>query len=166
MPSGRWRGPGGGGMKPVCLLLLLLAAETFTKVVCILFLPDSVHDVAQELDDLLLTLPRSLEDVEDGLGGGLVVGQQPLQPHVQRLLDRGLRAHQRLLLGRGRGRGRGRGLVAALLQLLGLGVALGLLGAVASLVALPALGLPLHPLVGHNSGLLHPDGPRGAGVSI
>ena len=164
MPSGRWRGPGGGGMLPVCLLLLLLAAETFTKVVCILFLPDSVHDVAQELDDLLLTLPRSLEDVEDGLGGGLVVGQQPLQPHVQRLLDRGLRAHQRLLLGRGRGRGRG--LVAALLQLLGLGVALGLLGAVASLVALPALGLPLHPLVGHNSGLLHPDGPRGAGVSI
>ena len=162
MPSGRWRGPGGGGMLPVCLLLL--AAETFTKVVCILFLPDSVHDVAQELDDLLLTLPRSLEDVEDGLGGGLVVGQQPLQPHVQRLLDRGLRAHQRLLLGRGRGRGRG--LVAALLQLLGLGVALGLLGAVASLVALPALGLPLHPLVGHNSGLLHPDGPRGAGVSI
>ena len=153
-------------MLPVCLLLLLLAAETFTKVVCILFLPDSVHDVAQELDDLLLTLPRSLEDVEDGLGGGLVVGQQPLQPHVQRLLDRGLRAHQRLLLGRGRGRGRGRGLVAALLQLLGLGVALGLLGAVASLVALPALGLPLHPLVGHNSGLLHPDGPRGAGVSI
>ena len=166
MPSGRWRGPGGGGMLPVCLLLLLLAAETFTKVVCILFLPDSLHDVAQELDDLLLTLPRSLEDVEDGLGGGLVVGQQPLQPHVQRLLDRGLRAHQRLLLGRGRGRGRGRGLVAALLQLLGLGVALGLLGAVASLVALPALGLPLHPLVGHNSGLLHPDGPRGAGVSI
>jgi len=164
LPSGRWRGPGGGGMLPVCLLLLLLAAETFTKVVCILFLPDSVHDVAQELDDLLLTLPRSLEDVEDGLGGGLVVGQQPLQPHVQRLLDRGLRAHQRLLLGRGRGRGRG--LVAALLQLLGLGVALGLLGAVASLVALPALGLPLHPLVGHNSGLLHPDGPRGAGVSI
>ena len=157
MPSGRWRGPGGGGVLPVCLLLLL-AAETITKVVCILFLPDSVHDVAQELDDLLLTLPRSLEDVEDGLGGGLVVGQQPLQPHVQRLLDRGL------LLGRGRGRGRG--LVAALLQLLGLGVALGLLGAVASLVALPALGLPLHPLVGHNSGLLHPDGPRGAGVSI
>jgi len=151
-------------MLPVCLLLLLLAAETFTEVVCILFLPDSLHDVAQELDDLLLTLPRSLEDVEDGLGGGLVVGQQPLQPHVQRLLDRGLRAHQRLLLGRGRGRGRG--LVAALLQLLGLGVALGLLGAVASLVALPALGLPLHPLVGHNSGLLHPDGPRGAGVSI
>ena len=164
MPSGRWRGPGGGGMLPVCLLLLLLAAETFTEVVCILFLPDSLHDVAQELDDLLLTLPRSLEDVEDGLGGGLVVGQQPLQPHVQRLLDRGLRAHQRLLLGRGRGRGHG--LVAALLQLLGLGVALGLLGAVASLVALPALGLPLHPLVGHNSGLLHPDGPRGAGVSI
>ena len=162
MPSGRWRGPGGGGMLPVSLLLLLLAAETFTEVVCILFLPDSLHDVAQELDDLLLTLPRSLEDVEDGLGGGLVVGQQPLQPHVQRLLDRGLRAHQRLLLGRGRGRG----LVAALLQLLGLGVALGLLGAVASLVALPALGLPLHPLVGHNSGLLHPDGPRGAGVSI
>ena len=122
----------------------------------LLLLPDPGRDVSQELDDLLLTVGRSLQDVQDGLGRALVLRQQSLQPHVQRLLDRGL------LLGRGRGRG----LVAALLQLLGLGVALGLLGAVASLVALPALGLPLHPLVGHNSGLLHPDGPRGAGVSI
>ena len=40
----------------------------------------------QELDDLLLAVGRGLQDVQDGLGRALVLRQQSLQPHVQRLL--------------------------------------------------------------------------------
>ena len=56
-----------------------------THSISLLFLPDPLHDVPEELDNLLLTLLRRLEDVEDGLGGRLVLGQHPLQPHVERL---------------------------------------------------------------------------------
>ena len=44
-----------------------------THSISLLFLPDPLHDVPQELDNLLLTLLRRLEDVEDGLGGRLVL---------------------------------------------------------------------------------------------
>jgi len=40
----------------------------------LLFLPDPGRDVSEELDDLLLTVCRGLQDVEDGLGGALVLG--------------------------------------------------------------------------------------------
>ena len=80
----------------------------------LLLLPDPGRDVSQELDDLLLTVGRSLQDVQDGLGRALVLRQQSLQPHVQRLL------HLLLLL------------AWSLLALLaGLGAALSLLGSVA-----------------------------------
>ena len=80
----------------------------------LLLLPDPSRDVSQELDDLLLTVGRSLQDVQDGLGRALVLRQQSLQPHVQRLL------HLLLLL------------AWSLLALLaGLGAALRLLGSVA-----------------------------------
>ena len=83
----------------------------------LLLLPDPGRDVSQELDDLLLTVGRSLQDVQDGLGRGLVLRQQSLQPHVQR------RLHLLLLLA---------GPLLALLALLaGLGAALRLLGSVA-----------------------------------
>ena len=82
----------------------------------LLLLPDPGRDVSQELDDLLLTVGRSLQDVQDGLGRALVLRQQSLQPHVQRLL------HLLLLLA---------GPLLALLA--GLGAALRLLGSVAPL---------------------------------
>ena len=78
----------------------------------LLLLPDPGRDVLQELDDLLLAVGRGLQDVQDGLGRALVLGQQSLQPHVQRLLH--------LLL-----------LLAEPLQAR-LGAALGLLGSVGS----------------------------------
>ena len=80
----------------------------------LLLLPDPGRDVSQELDDLLLAVGRGLQDVEDGLGGGLVLGQQSLQPNIQRLL------HRLLLLS---------GLLPGLLS--GLRTALRLLGSVA-----------------------------------
>ena len=73
----------------------------------LLLLPDPGRDVSQELDDLLLAVSRSLQDVQDGLGRALVLRQQSLQPHVQRRLHlllllagpllAGLRAALRLL---------------------------------------------------------------------
>ena len=80
----------------------------------LLLLPDPGRDVPQELDDLLLAVSRRLQDVQDGLGRALVLRQQSLQPHVQRLL------HLLLLL-----------LLAEPLQVR-LGAALGLLGSVGS----------------------------------
>ena len=80
----------------------------------LLLLPDPGRDVSEELDDLLLTVGRGLQDVQDGLGRALVLGEQSLQPHVQRLL------HLLLLL------------LLARPHLAGLGAALSLLGSVAS----------------------------------
>ena len=56
----RWRRPG-------------LFSVVLTHSISLLFLPDPLHDVPEELDNLLLTLLRRLEDVEDGLGGRLVL---------------------------------------------------------------------------------------------
>ena len=52
----------------------------------LLFLPDPGRDVSEELDDLLLAVCRGLQDVEDGLGRALVLGQKSLQANIQRLL--------------------------------------------------------------------------------
>lgn len=86
----------------------------------LLLLPDPGRDVSEELDDLLLTVGRSLQDVQDGLCRALILRQKSLQPHVQRLL------HLLLLLA-----GPLLALLALLPLLAGLGAALGLLGSVA-----------------------------------
>ena len=52
----------------------------------LLLLPDPGRDVSQELDDLLLAVGRGLQDVEDGLGRALVLGQKSLQANIKRLL--------------------------------------------------------------------------------
>ena len=52
----------------------------------LLLLPDPGRDVSEELDDLLLTVGRGLQDVQDGLGGALVLGQQALQTNIQRFI--------------------------------------------------------------------------------
>ena len=52
----------------------------------LLLLPDPGRDVSEELDDLLLTVGRGLQDVQDGLGGALVLGQQALQANIQRFI--------------------------------------------------------------------------------
>ena len=67
-----------------------LSSVVLTDRLSLLLLPDPLHDVSEELDDLLLTLGRGLEDVEDGLGCGLVLGQHPLEPHVERFGHHGV----------------------------------------------------------------------------
>lgn len=63
-----------------------MGSALLTDSIPLLFLTDSLHDVPQELDDLFLAVLWSLQDVQDGLGCGLVLGEHPLQPHIERLL--------------------------------------------------------------------------------
>ena len=67
-----------------------LSSVLLTDGLSLLLLPDPLHDVSEELDDLLLTLGRGLEDVEECLGCGLILGHHPLEPDVERLGDHGV----------------------------------------------------------------------------
>jgi len=83
----RWSRPG---------LSSVLLTDSFS----LLLLPDPLHDVSEELDNLLLTLWRRLQDIEDGLSCGLVLGQHSLQSHIERLRHHGVRTPALALLPR------------------------------------------------------------------